>query len=177
MKLMTGYEDAKTRKAWSDEHGTVCKGDSLTVQADSQDTDINVIMARYAKTGQLPPLARLPSYGDFDGISDYREAIEAVREAEDLFMQLPAKVRLRFENDPQQFVEFCDKPENRLELAELGLLEKGVADAIKKEAEAKREAEREVGQGDLPGPAAAAARREPGSKGPQSRGGAAGETT
>lgn len=135
MKFITGFEDAKERSKLSDLAGFACVGDSMTVQADAVDADINVIMDKYARTGQLPPIKRLPSYGDFDGITDYREAIHAVRDAEELFMQLPAKVRSRFENDPGQFLEFCDTPANRLELAELGLLTKEAADAIRKEAE------------------------------------------
>jgi len=56
-----------------------------------------------------------------------------VRDAEDLFMRLPAKVRSRFDNDAGSFVEFCEDRKNRLELAELGLLAPEVADAVRKE--------------------------------------------
>jgi len=132
-KLFTGYEPGKDWKKHSSACAFVPKGDSLTVQADSRDADINVIMERYARTGQVPGLSRLPRYGDFDGISDYREAIHAVRDAEDLFMRLPAKVRSRFDNDAGSFVEFCEDRKNRLELAELGLLAPEVADAVRKE--------------------------------------------
>lgn len=138
-KFLTGYEDAKVRDRHSRDTGFATVGDSLTVQADSRDADINVIMDRYARTGQIPGLSRLPSYGDFDGISDYREAIHAVREAEDLFMRLPAKVRSKFDNDPQLFVEYCEDPANRLELARDGLLAPEVRDAVLKEAEAVKE--------------------------------------
>lgn len=132
-KLFTGFEDGKDWKKHSKSCALVPVGDSLTVQADSRDADINVIMDRYARTGQMPGLSRLPRYGDFDGISDYREAIHAVREAEDLFMRLPAKLRYRFGNDAGAFVDFCEDPKNRLELAELGLLAPEVADAVRKE--------------------------------------------
>lgn len=133
MKLFTGYEDAAVREKRSLESGFACVGDSLTVQADAKDADINVIMERYARTGQVPGVSRLPSYGDFDGITDYRQAIEAVRSAEGLFMSLPAKVRARFDNDAGAFVEFCDVPENRLELADLGLLTKEAERAVREE--------------------------------------------
>lgn len=169
--LLTGYEDAKTRKAHSDASGFKVVGDSLTVQADSRDADINVIMERYARTGQLPPLPRLPSFGDFDGINDFRTAIHAVQEAEDLFMGLPAKVRARFDNDPALFIEFCDKPENRAELAGLGLLSKEATDAIQKEQEALRAAE--AGKG---GEAAAAAGNQSGRPAKASKPGKGGET-
>lgn len=141
MKFLTGYEPDKELEAHSLRAGFKCVGDSLTVQADARDADINVIMERYARTGQVPPLPRLPSYGDFDGIADYRTAIHAVREAEDLFMRLPAKVRSRFDNDPAQFVDFCSSDANREELADLGLLNQQATDEIKKKQLERRQAE------------------------------------
>lgn len=131
MKFYTGYEDEAANKKRSSSARTHPVGDSLTVQSDAKDADINVIMERYAKTGLMPAPKRLPSYGDFDGISDYRDAVEAVREADELFMRLPAKVRQRFDNDAGAFVDFCSDEANLPELAELGLLEEGAARAIK----------------------------------------------
>lgn len=139
MKFLTGFESAKDREAHSNEHGFACVGDSLTVQADAKDADINVIMDRFARTGQFPPPSRLPSYGDFDGISDYREAIHAVREAEALFMQLPASIRGRFDNDPAQFIDFCEDPKNQLELADLGLLSPEATERVRKAEQEKLE--------------------------------------
>lgn len=137
MNFLTGYESAKERSRLSDAAGTVPRGDSLTVQADSKDADINVIMERYARTGQVPGLSRVPAFGDFSGISDYRSAIHAVRDADELFMQLPAKVRAKFENDAGAFMEFCLDPANKRELADLGVLKPEVANALRAEAEAE----------------------------------------
>lgn len=155
----TGYEPDSERDAHSDRCGFACEGDSLTVQADARDADINVIMERYTRTGTFPGLSRIPEYGDFDGISDFRQALEAVGEAQELFMELPAKLRSRFENDAVQFVEFVGNPANQDELGELGLLSREAFDALKKRraAEAAEKADQaEPGRG-----AAAAARREP----------------
>lgn len=150
--LRTGFN--YDRAAASLECGLECADDSLTIQSQAKDADINVIMERYTKTGLMPPLARLPSFGDFDGISDYREAIHAVREADDLFMQLPAKVRSRFDNDPAEFAAFCSAPGNQLELAELGLLSEELTREIKEAAEVK---ENPTDGGTSEGGAAAAA--------------------
>lgn len=129
MKFLTGFESAKEREAHSDLHGFATVGDSRTTQADATDCDINVIMKRYARTGQFVPPARLPEYGDFSGISDFRTALEAVRSAEQEFMRLDPRVRSHFENDPQAFLEACEDPERLDELADLGLLNQEALDA------------------------------------------------
>lgn len=104
--------------------------ESLTVQSEKDDADINVILDRFGITGQMPQDVRPPTYQDFgpDYVFDFRSAIEAIAMAEDAFMQMPAKVRARFDNDPQQFVEFCSplpdgsySAERLKELRELGL--------------------------------------------------------
>lgn len=141
MKLLTGYESDKERKAHSDASGFACRGDSLTVQADAKDADINVIMDRYARTGQLVPPSRLPSYGDFEGISDYRTALHAVREAEESFMALPANIRAKFDNDPGKFEDFCVNPDNRAAVAELGLLSEEATREVKAQAAAAKAAQ------------------------------------
>lgn len=99
-----------------------CKDKSLTQQSFTEETDINVLLERFRVTGQMPTAVRLPSYGDFSAVSDYRTAMDAVLRAEDSFNELPAQVRQRFGNDPQAFLEFCSKDENRPELARMGLL-------------------------------------------------------
>lgn len=97
---------------------------SKTVQADKADADINVIVKRWLKTGQVPASARLPTYGDFTGPADYQQALNVVEEADFAFAQLPAELRDRFGNDPAEYVEFCSDPANRDEMIELGLLDR-----------------------------------------------------
>lgn len=94
------------------------------VQSAKDDADINVIVRRFRVTGYLPTAAKLPTYGDFTGVSDYRTAMDAVRKAAEGFMELPASIRERFGNDPQQLLEFCSKPANQEELRKLGLAPK-----------------------------------------------------
>lgn len=103
------------------ESGLECKDDSLAVQSQKDDADINVIVERFGITGQLPQSAVLPRYEDFDEIFDYRTAMDAVVAADRAFLALPAKIRARFGNDPQQFVEFCSDAENLPELRRMGL--------------------------------------------------------
>ena len=73
-------------------------------------------------TGRLPENVRMPTYGDFSGVEDYQGAINAARRAQHSFMQMPAAVRERFDNDPHRFVAFCSDPANRAEAIQLGLV-------------------------------------------------------
>lgn len=117
-----GYDTEKASNEAAlqpDEHG-----ESLTIQSHSEDADINVLMRRFKVTGQLPQIERLPSYGDFTGISDYRTALHAVMDAEDQFLKLPAELRAKYQNDPQLFLEAVDSGSASEALRAVGLLPK-----------------------------------------------------
>lgn len=47
--------------------------------------------------------------------------MNVLRQAQESFMQLNAKARARFQNDPQQFMEFMHNAENQEEAIRLGL--------------------------------------------------------
>lgn len=98
-----------------------CDDPSLTVQSDMEDADINVIVRRFGVTGELVGGVRLPSYADYDQVFDFRTAQQALIDARDAFMELPARLRARFDNDPQQFLEFVVDPANVDEAVALGL--------------------------------------------------------
>jgi len=102
-------------------HAIVFKDPSLAVQSQRDEADINTIVRNFGITGRLPQSIRLPSFGDFSGISDYQSALNAINEAENSFYQIPAKVRETFDNDPQKFIEFCENKENLPQLREWGL--------------------------------------------------------
>lgn len=102
--------------------GVLCLEPTLTQQQFKEETDINTIAKNFGITGRLPQNVRMPMYGDFCEIEDYQGALNAARRAAHSFMQMPADVRLRFENDPQQFLEFCGNPANRDEAVKLGLV-------------------------------------------------------
>lgn len=106
----------------SKETGLTCNDPSLAVQEAAAETDINNIIRSFGITGQLPSAVRSPTYGDFTGISDYQSALNAVIAADESFMQMPAQIRARFHNDPNAFVEFCSKEQNREEMKKLGLI-------------------------------------------------------
>jgi len=110
------------RNQVSDETGLKCLDKSLAQQQFTEECDINTIVERFHLTGEVPQLTELPSYGDFTGIFNYQTAMNAIVAARETFMTLPAKLRSRFNNDPEKFLEFCDDPENLPEARKLGLL-------------------------------------------------------
>lgn len=105
--------------------GLSCDGDKgLTQQQFKEEVDINTIVRRFGLTGQLPDNVRVPMSGDFTGVNDFQSAMNAVRGAQEAFMELPAPMRARFANDPQRLMEFCSDADNRDEAIKLGLLAK-----------------------------------------------------
>ncbi len=103
---------------------------SRTKQSFRDECDINYILRQFNVTGQLPIGSVQPQYGDFSGITDYQSALNAVMAAQDSFLQLPAKVRARFDNDPALFVEFASDEANKDEMKALGLLREETAQAV-----------------------------------------------
>lgn len=101
--------------------GLVTPEPSLAVQSERDDADINTIVARFGLTGQMPTNLRVPTYGDFTGVADMRDALEAIHYANEAFMQLPAPVRARFNHDAASFVDFCSNPANLPEMKSMGL--------------------------------------------------------
>lgn len=99
-----------------------CLDPSLAQQSFKDETDINVLLERFKVTGVLPQGVAMPTFGDFTGISDYRTAVDAITKASNAFMDMPANVRNRFDNDPQKFLEFCSDDKNRDEAIRLGLV-------------------------------------------------------
>lgn len=106
----------------SQETGLACEGEGLTKQSFAEEVDINTIVRRFGLTGELPVNRRMPSFGDFTGVFDYQSAMNAVVAARESFDALPAQVRKRFHDDPQEFVEFCSDKDNLDEARKLGMV-------------------------------------------------------
>lgn len=95
---------------------------SLAKQSFAEECDINVIVRRFGLTGQLPVGVRMPTFSDFLDVPDYHSAMNAIREAQEAFYEMPGEVRARFHNDPGEFVGFCSDEKNRDEAVKLGLV-------------------------------------------------------
>lgn len=83
--------------------------------------DINNIMRRFIKTGVLTHVNKhSPAYGDVPS-QTYHEAMEVVRHATELFMEVPAMIRKKFGNDPAAFMAFVSDEKNVEEMRKMGL--------------------------------------------------------
>lgn len=113
-----------------------------TEQHHKEDCDVNNIVRRHLKTGQLPWFAKQgnPQFGDFSEVGSYHEAMNTLLDARDQFETLPAQLRKRFGNDPGEFLEFVHNPENAEEMVKLGLATKKQDNASEEPPSAKIEA-------------------------------------
>jgi phage internal scaffolding protein len=116
----TGYN--YDRDVASVESGLVCEDESLAIQSAAEEADINTIVRRFGLTGQLPDQVAMPRTGDFTNVPDFHTAMNLIRTTEEEFLRVPAEVRARFQNDPQQFMEFLEDEGNRDEARKMGLL-------------------------------------------------------
>lgn len=107
-------------------HSITFTGPSRTLKDPAKDCDLGSIIKRFHKQygvnlEDVYKDYKGGFYGDFSHISDYQSALDQVAQAQESFMSLPADVRRRFENDPAQFIEFVDNPDNYQQLVEMGL--------------------------------------------------------
>jgi len=105
----------------SDKAGLQCDDHSLTQQQFKDESDINTIVDRFMKSGVMPNPINMPQYMDYEGVFDFQTAMNTIRQADENFMRMDAKVRARFNNSPQEFLEFFGNPENTQEAIRLGL--------------------------------------------------------
>lgn len=110
----------------------IVTGDVTPVQRQfAKDSDINELVRRFGITGKMPQPVTDPSYyGDVEDIPDLRTALERIRDAQERFAALPARVRTRFRNDPAELFEFLEDRENFDEAVKLGLVVKPEAPAV-----------------------------------------------
>ncbi len=93
---------------------------SLAQQHMRDETDINVMVERFARTGmpEMPPAFEVDVSDSFD----FQTAMGQIRAAQEQFNALPSRLRERFRNDPGQFLAFVGDESNRHEAIALGLI-------------------------------------------------------
>lgn len=96
----------------------VTSGDSLTLQSDRTNADINNLVRR----GIVPPDPNQLMFGDFADGSDFESVQQAIANAKSAFMELPSDVRDRFANNPAKLIDFVNDPNNAVEAANMGLI-------------------------------------------------------
>jgi len=84
-------------------------------------SDINFIMSRYLRTGNVDWLAKYP--GEFGHVESqtFHGCMNVVAKAEQMFADLPSAVRKRFSNEPREFLAWAQDSKNLPEARKLGL--------------------------------------------------------
>lgn len=106
---------------------------SKALQQFKDECDINNLVARYHQTGTFynaldcaGRVARMPEFGDFSEMGDFREQQERILHVYEAFQGLPSHIRERFNNNPAFFVEFVGNEKNFEACCEMGIFEKPV---------------------------------------------------
>lgn len=115
-------ENVKRRSVEERPFSFVCLGESKTKQSFKKECDINVIMAKYQKTGALSHVNQFAGDYDFAPAISYLEAHALIEQADEMFVALPSTLRNKFDNDPSKFLAFVQDEGNSDEMRELGLL-------------------------------------------------------
>lgn len=106
-----------------DSSGLVCVDDKAQ-QHFKDECDINNIIDKYRVNGCFQPsdlASSEPVYADVSDVQDFASAQNFVIQAQEQFMSLDSKIRRRFNDDPVQFMAFCEDACNYDEAISLGI--------------------------------------------------------
>lgn len=105
----------------SRETSLFCQEPTRAQQQFKEECDINTIVKNFGLTGEMPSNVRMPLSADFVETTSYQEALNQLIAADEAFLQYPAELRARFENDPGKFVEYVSDPKNVEDARKWGL--------------------------------------------------------
>lgn len=121
-KIKTNVKERYVRKNGSIGFRTINADPSKTDTQYSQECDANYILDRFKKTGQLSHTAKVRgAYGDVSDLPDLHTALTQITEANNAFMSLDAKLRRKFNNSPEEMIEWLKDSSNDDEAIKLGL--------------------------------------------------------
>lgn len=98
------------------------EGSSMAKQSFKKECDINQIMAKYQKTGAVTHVNKHEGQYGYATDIEFREALEVVRQGQEMFNDLPSSIRNKFSNSPEEFLAFVQDPQNAEEMRDLGLV-------------------------------------------------------
>lgn len=102
MKFSTPYSDVKKVTVTFEKL-------SLTDRSQQLDADINYIIEKYVRTGELPTSPM--QYLDCTTVKDFQDSMYIVSECNSAFEQLPSKVRDEFKT-VENYLSYICNPEN-----------------------------------------------------------------
>lgn len=84
----------------------VNEGESRTKQSFKKEADVNYIVGRFRKTGELPSPSQIAArYMDVSEVGDFLEVANIIKAADADFMRFPAAVREVFGHDPARMLD------------------------------------------------------------------------
>lgn len=94
---------------------------SMTKQSHKDECNINKIVNKYMRTGQIDNLMKNPPNYMYCTSETFQESLNIIDTAQKMFDDMPSQIRNKFENDPAKFLDFVQNPENLNEMRSLGL--------------------------------------------------------
>lgn len=99
------------------------EGESLTQQQFTDECDIQNILRSHDRNGVITHIHKGNAiYGDFSNITDFSDALDQIKDAQDSFMNIPSEIREQFKNDAGEFFKFASNSDNEEKMREMGLL-------------------------------------------------------
>ncbi len=92
-----------------------------TKQAFKDECDINKIIARYTRTGQLSHVNNAAAQYGYATSHDFASSMRTVTHAQNSFNNLSDEIQNRFHGDPGELLDFVHDPDNKAEGVQLGL--------------------------------------------------------
>jgi phage internal scaffolding protein len=101
-------------------------GESRTNQSFKDQCDVNLIIAKYRKTGEITHVRNVAqgSYMDCASVPEFQEAQNIIARANSLFADVPANIRAHFDHSPEKFFAFLQDDKNAEEAIKMGLATK-----------------------------------------------------
>lgn len=95
----------------------------MAKQSFKDEVDINNIVSRFMANGMTDHVNQnSPVYADISEMPDFRTALHQVKQVQEFFAGLPAKVRAEFKNDPAEFLDYMSDVDNRGQAIAAGLI-------------------------------------------------------
>lgn len=116
-------------------------GHSMTQKQFKHECDINNILSKYTEYGYCEHVMNAePRYLDCSSLTakTFQEHLDFALDFEEHFDSLPQEVRDRFNDDPEEMMEFLSEEENYNEAVALGLLPKDASREEAKRSEATK---------------------------------------
>lgn len=92
-----------------------------TKQQHADKTNINLIMKKFLKTGIIDFTNKHEQQYGFATSDSFQESLQIIQTANEMFADLPSQLRIKFNHNPADFLDYVQDPKNEDTLFDLGL--------------------------------------------------------